>query len=566
MNNGITLRCVVGTWRHTGSERDYVKPLDSNDGALVAARFEPDEGSNAQAELSVPDSDADVLTPRARSEIVAAAADVARAKPSGAARFSRIVPLGTSDDRTPSMFESSGPAATHDSDVVPRGSEAREAVAAGTGGPVLNGAIIAVPIIVGPAADSAPVGGSIVDGPSQSHRDAPRADPRALRSAAHVGAFAITRVGPGLDPDDDDEATTVDAGAALTDDERAALARRIHSVMEETLPHGTPLPEPVRPFDAPEPAHDRRGPFKRTMLLGLPKVGPPASLAAAVPAMSVPDPAMPSAPDPAMSSASDPAMSVPDPAMSVPDLAMSSAAPLAPTFSASGAAEPALLASVVRVVGPPKHPPPRRSRRVPSFASDEPSEPDHEAFVLTHAIVTPDRAKPSAVAPPLRRTVESLPGSVDAPQTSAPNPVAVTAGRSLLPGVILPPAPRAEDFDPPSSPVPAVPVATAPVSAARISASSISVSSMSVAPPAPLLRATIEPPASLSRTRPPVSQRFVPDPQLEELPASDPFAGFVAPPPSLAQRWLVVVVVALAVVGLCSIAAIALGFLGKTGW
>jgi hypothetical protein len=40
----------------------------------------------------------------------------------------------------------------------------------------------------------------------------------------------------------------------------------------------------------------------------------------------------------------------------------------------------------------------------------------------------------------------------------------------------------------------------------------------------------------------------------------------VAPPPSLFQRWLVVIVVALAVVGLCSLAAIAFGFLGKTGW
>jgi hypothetical protein len=55
-------------------------------------------------------------------------------------------------------------------------------------------------------------------------------------------------------------------------------------------------------------------------------------------------------------------------------------------------------------------------------------------------------------------------------------------------------------------------------------------------------------------------------PVLDELPTSDPFAGFVAPPPSVAQRWLVVIVVALAVVGLCSLAAIAFGFLGKTGW
>jgi hypothetical protein len=80
------------------------------------------------------------------------------------------------------------------------------------------------------------------------------------------------------------------------------------------------------------------------------------------------------------------------------------------------------------------------------------------------------------------------------------------------------------------------------------------------------LRATIDPPTSLSRTRPPQFRRSAAevDP-LDELPGADPFAGFVAPTPSLAQRWLVVVVVALAVVGLCSLAAIALGLLGKTG-
>ncbi|HWO09907.1 MAG TPA: hypothetical protein VNN80_10525, partial [Polyangiaceae bacterium] len=83
----------------------------------------------------------------------------------------------------------------------------------------------------------------------------------------------------------------------------------------------------------------------------------------------------------------------------------------------------------------------------------------------------------------------------------------------------------------------------------------------------PPLRATIEPPVALSRTRPPMARYSVPPaPPLDELPASDPFAGFAAPTPSAAQRWLVVVVVALAVVGLCSLTAIAFGFLGKTGW
>src|SRR5690606_37474014 len=81
------------------------------------------------------------------------------------------------------------------------------------------------------------------------------------------------------------------------------------------------------------------------------------------------------------------------------------------------------------------------------------------------------------------------------------------------------------------------------------------------------LRATIDPPSALARTRPPTSRQGPAQqpPALDELPAADPFAGFAAPPPSLLQRWLIVVV-ALAVVGLCSLVAIAFGLLGKTGW
>jgi hypothetical protein len=51
-----------------------------------------------------------------------------------------------------------------------------------------------------------------------------------------------------------------------------------------------------------------------------------------------------------------------------------------------------------------------------------------------------------------------------------------------------------------------------------------------------------------------------------DLPSADPFAGFVAPAASATQRWGIVLVIALAVVGLFSLAAIALGLLGKTGW
>jgi hypothetical protein len=500
-----------------------VKPLDSNDGALVAVRSEPEEGLIAQAVPSLTDSDVDVPAARFQSEVVAAAPALTSATPSGASRVSRIVPLGSTEEGADERLE---PAMlTRNSEVVRRAPASSDPMVAGSvviGSPIASSPVASSPVASSPAANGPIAGSPIVGSPSLGSLDAERPDPRRVRAAAHVGAFAVTRVGTGLDPDDDDEATTVDAGAALTADEREALARRIHSAMEETLPHGTPLPEPVRPFEATEPARDRRGPFKRTMLLGLPK---PESPASAGPAVSSPSP-------------------VPPPASAGP--AMFSPSPVPPPESAgSDAGEPALLASVVRVVGPPTQPPPRRSRRVPSLASEETSEPDHEAFVLTHAIVTPDRPKPASV-PPSKRTVEdSAPWFVERPSTTAANHVAVAAARASLPGVMLPPAPRAEDFEPAS------PVAAAPIS---------------VPPPAPLLRATIEPPAALSRTRPPMSQRFVPDLPLDELPASDPFAGFVAPPPSLAQRWLVVIVVALAVVGLCSLAAIALGLLGKTGW
>jgi hypothetical protein len=187
----------------------------------------------------------------------------------------------------------------------------------------------------------------------------------------------------------------------------------------------------------------------------------------------------------------------------------------------------------------------------------EPPEPDHEAFVLTHTIVTPDQPKPP-VPPPSKRTPEATLQQEDLlARFAEPPPVpdemllttnsgrfSVASSRASLPGVILPPAPQPEDFELASSP--ALPTVAQP------------------------LRATIEPSASLARTRPPmssISQRTLPaDTAFDELPAADPFAGFVAPPPSLAQRWLVVIVVALAVVGLCSLAAIAFGFLGKTGW
>jgi hypothetical protein len=126
--------------------------------------------------------------------------------------------------------------------------------------------------------------------------------------------------------------------------------------------------------------------------------------------------------------------------------------------------------------------------------------------------------------------------------------LSVSVSRASLPGVMLPPAPEPRDDE---------------LDASTGSRSSSAPRLRATIPP---LRATIDSPSSLARTRPPLTRRAAELEPLDELPVSDPFAGFVAPPPSLVQRWLVVIVVALAVVGLCSLAAIALGFLGKTGW
>jgi hypothetical protein len=308
--------------------------------------------------------------------------------------------------------------------------------------------------------------------------------PHENRAAVRVAELGMTRSGPAYSLDEDDEATTVDATAGLAFEEREALIQRIHSAMEETLPVGTPPPAPVQPTDDVEAARERRSVFKQTMLIGVPKRETPAP---------------------------------------------------APVVEG----ESALLASVVRVVGPPTQPPPRRSRRISAVPSAPPSEPDagehpdHEAFALMHAIVTPDASKkviPDAAPPP---TAPSL---------------SVSVSRASLPGVILPPAPEPRDYE---------------ADASIRSMPALSPLRSSIEP----LRVTIEPPSSLARTRPPLTRRAVEQPPpLDELPQSDPFAGFVAPPPSLFQRWLVVMVVALAVVGLCSLAAIAFGFLGKTGW
>lgn len=555
-----------GLWASHG-ERGYVKPLDSNDGALVAATSESDEGANARRAAFVPDpADAEVPTPRARSEVVPAPG--ASASAFEGSRVSRIVPRGTTEDEAADDVDAARP-----EPIAARASVAvLAATSAATPLPAPVQAVVSVPALR--ESDVAPRN-------PRGHGSSPV--PPEVRAAARFADFAATRIGPGIDaePDDEEEATTVDAGASLTDEDREALARhRNHSTMEQTLPIGTPPPAPVQGVGEgfAEAARDRRNAFKQTMLLGLPRPE-----AAAMRGASVGSAAATGAPSPeptaeslaeqppvaASSSAGAPAAAA-APAESLDEPAPVGQASAPRVLEVAPSAEPALMASVVRVVGPPTQPPPRRSRRIGGIASPEPSEPsgpsepDHEAFVLTNPI-PPDASRRSAVPPsrvpidvrgdglpPLRMPSsvrgDGLPASRtpsrgDAPPAGAANRFAVAASRASLPGVMLPPAPTQRDYEPASSP--------------------------STVPPAPLLRATIEPPmSSLSRTRPPQSQRtVVSDAGLGELPGvADPFAGFVAPAPSVAQRWLVVVVVALAVVGLCSLAAIALGLLGKTGW
>jgi hypothetical protein len=51
-----------------------------------------------------------------------------------------------------------------------------------------------------------------------------------------------------------------------------------------------------------------------------------------------------------------------------------------------------------------------------------------------------------------------------------------------------------------------------------------------------------------------------------DLPTINPFAGFEAPRDSWLRRAAIIFVVALALVGVCALAAIAFGLLGKRGW
>ena len=544
-----------------------MKPLDSSDGAVGSAPIEPDGSLVSRIAPSAP-----ILAEPDASEGEAGgegSTEAAREPPLVVpTRASQVVPVGTSEAEAEAEKAEAAKA------------EAAEAEAAeGAAEAAAPRARISdiVPVSSEPAPDPAPA-------PHARPSEMVPVDPavRAARAAFRRSEFGETLHGTGFSHEDDEEATTVDAGAALTEEEQLALMRRIqtamgHSAMEETAPYGTPAPEPVQPMGAtPGLEYDSRSPFKQTMLLGLPQLRPqPPSESPPAASSDVGQPAAAEDGSPAEGAASNP-----------------------PAQPAS--AEPAHMASLVRVVGPPTQPPPRRVRRAGSSSPDGVNEPDHEAFVLTHPLLPPDGRRSNVPGPPsapgalapgslvaasgasislssanLGNGVTSTPssGGVGVTSTAAAGhagagPVAnggytsngyangsssmgygngsVSRG-SVPPQLILPPPPRPQDYEPASSPV-----------ASR--------------PSPPPLRASIESSGALLRTRPPASLSTAsrisapPPPSLHDLPTSDPFAGFVAPPPSIAQRGLVVVVVALAVVGVCALVAIAFGLLGKTGW
>jgi hypothetical protein len=205
--------------------------------------------------------------------------------------------------------------------------------------------------------------------------------------------------------------------------------------------------------------------------------------------------------------------------------ARSSWPPDAPASPPPASEPPSLRGSFVRVVGPPTSPPPRRPRRTeppaPLPQSSEAtnrapdSEPEHEAFQLDR----PSRVSMLAVSLPAERS----------PSTSGSS-------------VMLPPPPQAGDYE---------------------------VSSPSSFPPA-VVRSELQESGTM-----PVPERRAdplgvsrPAPQAEflgDIPSVDPFAGFVAAPPSFVERWLVVLIVALALVGAAALAAIAFGYLGRPG-
>ena len=333
------------------------------------------------------------------------------------------------------------------------------------------------------------------------------------------GVVAAAGVPASRSPGDDDLTTVDPASLPLSGDQQEALARRIRHALGQTLPLGTPVPGAVTQRGA-------RSAYARTMILG----------GRQSPGLRPSEPPTPRAEErllerrepsrPAGSAPAAPSAAVPPPLRAEPQ------------FDRSGPDSNALRASFVREVGLPTAPPPRRSRRPNSAEEAEPGEADHEAFVLDRPLTVPP-PPPGGTRPP---------GTLSAPAIAVANAQPRRDDEPL--GVMLPPPPQPGDYEPASAPS-SIPPAPRPQPSPAVSSGAASGRASAVAS---------------ARNRPTVPRAPAP-PLLSELPSANPFEGFEAPRESFAQRFLIVFVVALAVVGMFALAAIAFGFLGKTtGW
>jgi hypothetical protein len=335
----------------------------------------------------------------------------------------------------------------------------------------------------------------------------------APRSVSGVVAAPVPPLQGHDEPDDDATAVGHSVLPPLPEEQQAALSRRIRAALGQTLPLGTPVPSAVANNGAVRA-------YARTMLLGgrqvpgLPSAAPARSrLAERVDAATGSESVTPYAPT------------------SVPPAAplRGSEPSVAPTSDAA-----ALRASFVRTVGLPTAPPPRRSRRPDAPESDlaplsepAPSSDHHEAFALDRPLTL--TGLPALGRPPAE------PSAFSAGVPAAPPGRSESTSRGVLTSVMLPPPPQAADYEPASSP--------------------------SSLPPAP----GVDLPPGAAATAPAAVRAAAPA-LLTDLPSANPFEGFEAPRETFVQRFLIVFVVALAVVGLFALAAMAFGLLGKTGW
>ncbi len=343
--------------------------------------------------------------------------------------------------------------------------------------------------------------------------------------------------------------TTVDAGPAQRfEQSEAGLSRRIRHAMDQTLPLGTPAPDPSL-FAA---ARQERGNWQsRTMLLGgrhLTELGampepstrpeePPVSHEAPTPRASEVAPtertlqafgeftpsapgAVPSAPPAAVSSAPSRAVS-PAPALSemAPALRLQ-AAPGAVAAAEPAQSEGALRASFVRSVGPPTVPPPRRRRSLlPGESAGPDEEPSGEVPEQTLAAWPPAVARSAPAADEADHVAFSLdrprgPSFPPGPAAEPPGPAVGTTtvvsngspqragslpfvripdarnprSSTLSNSVILPPPPQPHDYELTSSPAGApapLPLAdTARATAAHAAASRAAASQLAASPAA----------------------------------------------------------------------------------